>query len=266
MSDHTDADLLDLAVATAAEAAALVLRMRQEGVDVTGTKSSPIDVVTAADQAAEELVRTRLLTARPDDGFLGEEGHDSTGTSGVRWVVDPIDGTVNYLYGLPEYAVCVAAERDGVVVAGVVHAPALGAVWTAVRGGGSFHNGHRLAVRAPVEMAQRLISTGFNYRREVRTLQAGYVQRLLPQVRDVRRRGSCALDLCSVADGSSDGYVEEGTNPWDDAAASLVATEAGARFEVHTSPSGNRVSVASPDAGFDEFLSVLTNCGFLGNR
>ncbi|RLV49454.1 inositol monophosphatase [Nocardioides mangrovicus] len=270
------ADLLDLAVGAAAEAAELVLRMRTEGVDVAGEKSSPTDIVTRADHAAEDLLRTRLLSARPDDGFLGEEGDDLPGTSGLRWVVDPIDGTVNYLYGHRAYAVCVAVEQvdhdgadgtDGAgrVVAAVVHAPALGEVYTATLGGGAYCNGEPIAVRDVVPMEQRLIGTGFNYVREVRLAQAGYVARLLERVRDVRRGGSAALDLCSVAAGRLDGYAEEGTHPWDDAAAGLVAAEAGAEVAIWTSPAGNRLTVAAPKGDFSGFADVLAESGFVGN-
>lgn len=263
MGDYDD--LLTLALDVAAEAAALVVAMRAEGVRVSATKTSPIDVVTRADEAAQQLIRSRLLGVRPDDGFLGEEGGDVTGSSGVRWVVDPIDGTVNYLYGAPEYAVSIGAEVAGRSVAGVVHAPATGVVHAATLGGGSTRDGVPLQVREVVEMGQRLILTGFNYVEQVRRRQAGYVAAMLPRVRDIRRRGSCALDLCAVAGGLADGYVEEAAHPWDHAAGSLVATEAGARFALLVSPSGNPLVVCTPEGGFDEFLELVHQCGFVGN-
>ncbi|MGZ8744396.1 MAG: inositol monophosphatase family protein, partial [Nocardioides sp.] len=203
-------DLLDLAVRVAREAAALVRERRRGAVSVAATKSSDIDVVTQADRDSEELIRTLIRTARPDDGFLGEEGHDEPGTSGVRWVVDPIDGTVNFLYDLPQYAVSVAAEQHGVVVAGVVVNVASGTEYTALRrttpdGGSeveSRRDGEPIRVRGEAPLAQRLVATGFHYVAETRALQAAAVARLLPHIRDIRRMGSCALDLCHVAEGA----------------------------------------------------------------
>ena len=160
----------------------------------------------------------------------------------MRWVVDPIDGTVNFLYGIPQYAVSVAAQRDGVTVAGAVLDVASGSVWSAERAddgsAASWRDGVPTAVRAPAPLAQRLVGTGFSYEARVRALQAEAVGRLLPQVRDIRRFGSCALDLCAVASGRLDGYVEEGTHLWDHAAGSLVAEGAGARWELD--PRGGR--------------------------
>jgi myo-inositol-1(or 4)-monophosphatase len=257
--------LLALAADVAAEAGALAVRMRAEGVDVAATKTSVTDVVTQADEAAQRLIRTRLLDARPDDGFLGEEGGGVEGNSGVRWVVDPIDGTINYLYGAPEYAVSIAAEVDGRVVAGVVHAPVTGVVHAATLGGGSTRDGVPLRVRHEVEMGQRLVLTGFGYEAEDRRRQAGYLAVMLPRVRDIRRRGCCSLDLCAVASGMADGYVEEGPHLWDHAAGGLVATEAGAAFALLRSPVGNDLVVCAPAAGFDEFLHLMHECGWVGN-
>ncbi|HEY5420449.1 MAG TPA: inositol monophosphatase family protein [Marmoricola sp.] len=265
MTDSAD-DLLALALDVAAEAAALAVRMRAEGMSVAHTKSSPTDVVTAADRAVEELIRTRLLTARPDDAFLGEEGDDDAGTSGVRWVVDPIDGTVNYLYGSHQYAVSIAAELDGRIVAGVVHRPPTGTVYAVALGGGSTCDGVPLRVRDVVPLEERLVHTGFSYVREVRARQAGYIAALLPRVRDIRRPGSCSLDLCAVAAGEADGYVEEGAHLWDHAAAGLILEEAGGRIDVLRGPSDLRLLAAAPEAGFGPFLRLLEECGFVGNR
>lgn len=259
-------DLLALAVDVAAEAALLVSRMRADGVDVAHTKTSLTDVVTEADEAAQSLIRRRLLAARPGDGFLGEEGENTGGTSGVVWVVDPIDGTVNYLYGSPEHAVSIAAQVEGVSVAGVVHAPATAVVYTAVRDGGAFQDGAPLRVRDVVAMAERLIHTGFSYEVPTRTRQVACVGRMLPRIRDIRRPGSCALDLCAVAAGRCDGYVEEGTHLWDHAAASLVATEAGARFDVRRHPDGKDVVTCAPEAGFEAFVDLCDQSGFFGNN
>jgi myo-inositol-1(or 4)-monophosphatase len=254
--------LLALGVETARGAAALVVEMRAEGVHVAGTKSSEIDVVTEADRAAETLVRERLLGARPDDGLFGEEGSRVAGTTGVRWIVDPIDGTVNYLYGLPAFAVSIAAEVDGVVIAGVVAEAATGRVFTATLGGGAYVDGTPLACRDEVPESQSLIATGFNYEQHVRERQAAAVARMLPHVRDIRRMGSCALDLCALAQGRIDAYVEEGAEVWDDAAGGLIARESGAVVEVRTGASGKRLIVAAPAHSFARFSALTDACGF----
>ena len=258
----SDRELLDLALGTAREAAALVVRLRGEGVRVASTKSSPVDVVTDADRACEELIRSRLRAARPDDGVVGEEGDDVPGTSGVRWIVDPIDGTVNYLYGLPHYAVSIAAARGEEIVAGVVLGPQLGLEYAAARGGGATCNGAALAVRTPPGLDQSLVATGFGYAAEVRERQARSVASLLPRVRDIRRLGSCALDLCAVAAGQVDAYVEEGPHEWDHAAAGLVAREAGASLRVSACAAGHDLVVCAPAEGFAEFSALVDECGF----
>ncbi len=262
-------DLLELAVATAREAGGLVSSMRSRGVDVADTKTSAVDIVTEADRACEELILDRLLRARPDDGFLGEEGDDVAGTSGVTWVVDPIDGTVNYLYGLPHYAVSIAAtQADGQVVAGVVRCPVLDVEYAATLGGGATLNGVRLQVPDPVRgtppLAQALVATGFSYEAGVRERQGRAVARMLPQVRDIRRLGSCALDLCAVAAGHVDAYVEEGAHLWDYAAGGLVATEAGATLEVWNTVDGRDLLLCAPAPAWDDFSTLAKTCGFLG--
>ena len=258
-------DLLALAVETAREAGALVASMRDGGVAVADTKSSPVDVVTEADRACEELILVRLLGARPTDGFVGEEGDDVEGTSGIRWIVDPIDGTVNYLYGLPHYAVSIAAERDGQVVAGVVVSPGLGLEYAASLGDGATCGGTQLEVRPTPPLGESLVATGFGYETATRKRQAQSVATMLPQVRDIRRLGSCALDLCAVAAGQVDAYVEEGPHVWDHAAGGLIAREAGATLEVWTSITGNDVVVCAPTSGWPEFSALVRDCGFLGD-
>jgi len=263
-------ELRDLALGVAREGAAMARRMREAGVDVADTKSSAVDVVTEADRAVEELLRSRLLAARPGDSVLGEEGDDVVGSTEVRWVLDPIDGTVNYLYGLPDCAVSVAAEVDGETVAGAVVAIPTGVEYAAARGAGATRDGRPIAVRPSPPVAQRLVLTGFGYRADVRAHQAACVARMLPQVRDVRRMGSCALDLCHVADGSADGYVEEGPQLWDYGAARLLVTEAGGRFgllpgrlhETVGGPPREALVTAAPAEGWDEFLALLRECGF----
>jgi myo-inositol-1(or 4)-monophosphatase len=266
MSAAHSSELLDLALATGREAAELVVRLRAEGVEVAGTKSSEIDIVTLADQASERLIRERLLGARPDDGMVGEEGDDLPGTSGVRWIVDPIDGTVNYLYGLPNFAVSIAAEVDGEVVAAAVVAPALGLEYAATRGGGATCNGAPISTRPVVPLGERLVGTGFNYEREARTREAAYISVLMPHIRDIRRLGSCALDICAVASGLLDAYVEEGTHIWDYAAAGLVLAESGGILEVTRSVAEKRVLIGAPTDGFGEFRAAVVDAGFVAGE
>ena len=272
------AALRDLALGIGREAALLARSMRLSGVDVAATKSSAVDVVTEADRAVEELVRRRISEHRPDDAVLGEEGDDHPGTSGLRWVVDPIDGTVNYLYGLPDCAVSLAVEREGTgerggtVVAGAVVGIGSDVEYAAALGHGATRDGERLRVRTTPPLAERLVLTGFGYRHDVRAHQARCVAALLPSVRDIRRMGSCALDLCHVAEGAADGYVEAGPQPWDHAAGGLVVREAGGRFDVLEGslalpgwPAEN-VVVASPADGWDSFTDALATAGFLALR
>jgi myo-inositol-1(or 4)-monophosphatase len=225
-------ELLALARATAEEAAELVGAGRSTAADQVDTKSSPVDVVTAVDTASEALIVRRLLAARPDDGVLGEEGASREGTTGVRWVVDPIDGTVNFLYGLPAYAVSIAGEVDGRTEVGVVLNVATGELFTALRGQGAWLTAPGVAAvqlhgSAPVSLEQTLVATGFGYRVEQRRAQGAVVAQLLPEVRDIRRNGCASLDLCSAAAGRVDAYYELDLKPWDHAAGALVAAEAG---------------------------------------
>jgi myo-inositol-1(or 4)-monophosphatase len=257
--------LLDLAVEVAVEAAELVRVRRRAGVEVSATKTSPVDIVTEVDRAAERLIYQRLMAARPDDGFLGEEGESSESTSGVVWVVDPIDGTVNFLYGIPTYAVSIAAVVDGRSVAGVVVNVRSGERFTATLGGGAFLDGDRLRVRSgdPVPLSHRLVGTGFNYVAEIKSRQTVAVSAMLHEVRDIRRIGSAALDLCAVACGRYDAFVEEGLNAWDMAAGGLVATEAGALLEMRRGVGGTDCVVCAPEVEFEEFRDLVERCGFL---
>lgn len=233
----TDPDeLAALASAVAQEAAALLMD-RPARVTVAATKSSGTDVVTAMDRASEELITTRLLAHRPQDAILGEEGADRPGSSGIRWVIDPLDGTVNYLYGLPGWAVSVAAQDETGTLVGVVAVPTHGETFTAVRGRGAFVHDARGTVGlrvdpAPYPLAQALVATGFGYRADRRRRQAAVAAALLPEVRDLRRMGAAATDLCHVAAGRVDGFFELGPQPWDHAAGGLVATEAGAVLDL----------------------------------
>ena len=227
LDDHRPHDLLDLALDVAGEAADLLMARRRTDFEMT-TKSSATDLVTEVDRAAEDLVRARLLGARPDDGFLGEEGGDVASTSGVTWVVDPIDGTTNYVYGHPGFAVSIAACVDGEAVAGVVWAPLTNDVFSATRAGGATHNGEAITTGAVTDPALALVATGFSYDPATRRAQAAVLGRCIDQVRDIRRMGAASFDLCSVACGRVDAYFEIGLKPWDHAAGALVAREAGA--------------------------------------
>lgn len=226
-STEDPAALLAVAVRVAAGAAELVSAHRAEAREHVSTKSSPTDVVTAIDKASETYVIEQLKTLRPGDAVLGEEGGEYAGSGRVRWVVDPVDGTVNLLYGLPSYAISLAAEVDGVAVAGVVQSVPTGEVWTATRGGGAFLDGRPIHGSGQQELAQTLVGTGFGYAAERRRWQARILVEILPAVRDIRRIGAAAIDLCYCADGRLDAHYEIGLNHWDFAAAGLVATEAG---------------------------------------
>ncbi|MFH9862519.1 inositol monophosphatase family protein [Streptomyces sp. NPDC017202] len=233
MTDPLHRELLELAEEAARRAGELLRDRRPADLAVAATKSSPIDVVTEMDIAAEKLITGLISEHRSDDGFLGEEGASSEGSSGIRWVIDPLDGTVNYLYGLPTWAVSIAAEQDGETVVGVVAIPMRGETYRAVRGGGAWATGawegeRRITCRPPAPLEQALVSTGFNYVTEVRTHQADVSRQLIPLLRDIRRGGSAAVDLCDVAAGRLDGYYERGLHPWDLAAGDLIAREAGA--------------------------------------
>lgn len=227
-------ELLDLARTVATQAAELAARRRIEGVAVADLKSSSVDVVTHADRESEQLIRSLLADARPDDGFLGEESGAERGSSGLTWVVDPIDGTVNYLYGIPHYAISIAVvegEPDPSTwrsLAGAVVNLGAGETYTGTAGGGSHMNGQPLRVAEEVDLSEALVATGFSYLQELRVEQGRVIASLLPQVRDIRRMGTASLDLCMVASGRVNAYFERSLNPWDHAAAALIAREAGA--------------------------------------
>ncbi|MBH1938592.1 inositol monophosphatase [Streptomyces sp. AV19] len=258
----SNSELLAVALEAAARAGALLKDGRPADLGVAATKTSPIDVVTEMDLAAEKLITGFLAERRPHDGLLGEEGADSEGTSGVRWVIDPLDGTVNYLYGLPSWAVSIAAEVDGEAVVGVVAAPMRGETYRAVLGEGAYCGERRLRVRPAPEFPQALVGTGFGYLTERRAAQAEVVRALLPEVRDIRRAGAAAIDLCDVACGRLDGYYERGLNPWDFAAGALIAREAGALTggRPGRAPSGE-LTVAAPAGLFEPLQARLEELG-----
>ena len=247
-------ELGQLCADTAREVGERVLEWRRQqhgelSDDVVATKSSPTDVVTAADRMAEQLIRERLMSARPDAAWLGEETGQASGSGGrdgLEWVVDPIDGTTNFLYDLPGWSVSIAARQGGESVAAAVHVPTFGATFTAVRGEGAFVQdaaGRRpLAASTATDLATALIATGFAYDREDRTGQGSVVGSLVGRVRDIRRFGAASVDLCSVAAGRVDGYFEHGLEQWDLAAGLLIASEAGA--VVHERSSRTTVAAA----------------------
>ena len=277
-------ELLGVAVKVGVAAADNVARLRPDGrVDVASTKSSPTDAVTDIDHASEEFIREALLAERPHDGIVGEEGDDHAGTSGVDWLVDPIDGTVNFVYGIPQYAVSLAAVADGETLAGFVINIASGERWGAARGvgawsstgpplagasvpaGGAPRERTRLVAPAPPAggLAHAMVATGFHYVPEIRARQATAVAALLPQVRDIRRFGSAALDLCALASGRLDAYVEQGLHPWDLAAGGLIAREAGLVVRGLEGDEGNnRLVIAAHPALFGEFFDAVRACGF----
>jgi myo-inositol-1(or 4)-monophosphatase len=268
LSDPDPAALLALA-RSAAEAAARMLAGRRPAgpagrPEVTDTKSSPTDVVTEMDRAAEALIIERIRAERPGDAVLGEEGGES-GQGRVRWIVDPLDGTVNYLYGLADWAVSIAAEVAGQVLAGVVAIPRHGELFTAIAGQGSWlHQAEGPAVplrcNTGVPLHRALVSTGFGYATARRVVQGEVVAAVLPRVRDIRRGGSCAVDLCSVAAGRVDAYYERGVNYWDYAAGGLIAAEAGARVAglAGGPPSPELCIAASPEL-FSELRDLLAS-------
>jgi len=261
-------DLLAIARDIALQAGALAARRRTEGVEVAASKSTPVDIVTAADRETEALIRSLLADARPDDGFFGEESDASSGSSGLHWIVDPIDGTVNYLYGIPHYAVSIAVvEGDPdpltwTALAGAVVNPVTAELFTAARGGGA-HLGDteiHIAERAPLD--QSLVATGFAYDAAMRGRQGAVVAGLLPLVRDIRRQGTASLDLCFVAAGRYNAYFERTLSPWDHAAGALIAREAGAIVKGFgdTAPSREFIVAAHPDA-VAELEAVLVSLG-----
>lgn len=228
------ADLRALAVEIAREAGELARRRRAEGVSIAASKSSLADIVTEADREVEALIRARLAAERPDDGFLGEESGADDGTTGITWVVDPIDGTVNYASGIPLYAVSIAAVqgRDPdhwTALAGVVHSPVVDETFAAALGEGAFLGSARLRI-SERGAAGALLATGFGYDPSTHAGDLAAVGRAMPIARDLRRGGSAATDLAYVAAGRLDGYFERGLQPWDFAAGALLVQEAGGVF------------------------------------
>lgn len=259
--------LIDELRALAIELARAAGRLHVEGADhirnVT-TKSAPNDFVSDVDRAAEATIVAMLTAARPHDGILAEEGSAREGSSGVRWIVDPLDGTMNYVYGYPAFCASVAAEIDGETVVGVVYESLTGIVFWAVRGGGAWQDDKRLAVRSQAILSQALVGTGFSYEAKQRAQQGAAVAYVLARVADIRRGGSAALDLCRLAAGQLDAYYELDLSPWDYAAGRLIAEEAGA--QVAALPAGHGKGPAIVGAGpalMPAFVDLLRKAGAL---
>jgi myo-inositol-1(or 4)-monophosphatase len=248
-------ELVAIAVELAEEAGALLLDGQARVRTTVETKSTGTDMVTEMDRASERLIVSGLLARRPDDGILGEEGSDRAGTSGVRWVIDPLDGTTNYLYGFPSWGVAIGAEVDGISVAGAVRDPVHGETFSAARGAGAWCDGRPLTVVGPATLATALIGTGFAYDADRRAEQAAVLVDLLPRVRDVRRAGAAAVDLCWVAAARLDAFIERGLAPWDWAAASVIVEEAGAR-SLRRAEDG--LHVAAPAQLFDDLVALVS--------
>jgi len=249
---------MDLAAGLAVEAGRLARTGRASGVDEVDTKTTVTDMVTEYDRAAEALIVGRLRAERPDDAIVGEEGTADPGTSGIRWLVDPIDGTTNFLYQLPTYSVSIAAlDADG-GLAGAVYVPMLDELFTATRGGGAQLNGRPIHCSPQQTLDATLVATGFSYLPERRTLQARRLVGLIDRVRDIRRLGSAALDLCYVAAGRFDAYYEQYLNPWDLAAGELIAREAGAEVgSFDGGPLEPAGLVAAAPAVFESLVRLL---------
>lgn len=259
------ADPLDL-LALARPLAEGVARHLVASLDGAGptvsAKSTVTDLVTDLDRWAEAHITERLLAARPHDGVVGEEGAAVTGTSGVSWCIDPIDGTVNFVHGLPGFCVSIAAQVDGRSVAGVVVSPLHGDVFAATVGGGATRNDRPIRCADPPSLARSVVGTGFGYDPDRRRRQAEVLVRVIGDLADIRRGGAAAVDLCSVACGRLDGYWEVGLNPWDHAAGGLIAAEAGARVEVTAGADPTATyTVAAPPAIWDELVAVLDAAG-----
>ena len=257
------AQLESLAVDIAREAGDLAKLRRSIGVSLAATKSTLADIVTEADREVENLIRARLAAERPGDGFLGEESDADAGVTGVTWVVDPIDGTVNYAYGIPSYSVSIAAVRgpalpdDWEALAAAVYAPALGELFSARRGGGAWQDGRALGVTSEIP-AGALLATGFGYDPATHDGDLQTVRAIMPIARDLRRGGSAALDLAYVAAGRLDGFFERGLKPWDHAAGALLVEEAGGHVSRLDTSSARPMLIAGGVETHDRLNAILS--------
>ncbi len=261
MADAEIDEVSDLALQLAAEAATLLLE-RQKDPGAIGTKTSATDLVSEVDRASERLIVDAVRRARPGDGIVGEEGTADDGTSGWRWVIDPLDGTINYLYGLPSYAVSIAVEYHGRAEVGVVAHPGHGETFSAIRGRGAARDSSVITTSGHRDLATALVGTGFSYEAHRRETQAAVLAHVLPAVRDIRRAGAASIDLCWVACGRLDGYYEHGLQPWDFAAGALIATEAGARTgDLDGGPPSGAFTMAAAPSLFEPLRLLLVEAG-----
>jgi myo-inositol-1(or 4)-monophosphatase len=255
MRDH--AELLEVASHAAHEAGRLLLDRFHAPARGVATKSTPTDLVSDADRDAESLILDVVSSRRPDDGVVAEEGGGKKSGTGYRWIVDPLDGTVNFLYGIPIWAVSIAVEDEEGAVVGVIHDPNHDDTFTASRGAGALLNSHPISVSEETDLSQALIGTGFAYDAGIRAMQADVVRRLLPRVRDVRRAGSAATDLAWLACGRLDGFYEAHMELWDRAAGVLIAEEAGATVTDLEPPLGAAVGVVAANRHLHDQLRSL---------
>jgi myo-inositol-1(or 4)-monophosphatase len=261
MADLDPTSLLAIAETAATGAASLIAEAvgQTQSVD---TKSSRTDMVTATDRASEAYLVERIVAARPDDAILGEEGAARPGTSGVRWVIDPLDGTTNFLYGIPAFAVSIGIEVDGVPTVGVVVDVSRQETFTGVRGGGAWLDGRALRCSTCSDLGTALVGTGFGYDAGRRARQGAALAQVVPLVRDVRRVGSAALDLCWAAAGRLDAYFERGLQPWDLIGGAVVATEAGAILgDLAGGPPSGDFVLAAPPPLFEPLRALLASVG-----
>jgi myo-inositol-1(or 4)-monophosphatase len=255
-------DLLDLAEELARRAGALLLKRLADPRTEVSTKSSATDMVTEIDRLSERLIVDGIRAARPRDAILAEESGELEGSSGLRWVVDPLDGTTNYLYGHPGFAVSIAVERDGRSIVAVVNDPVHSELFTAVSEGGARRNGVTIRPSQAVDLGTALVATGFAYDPARRRAQAAVLERVLPRIRDIRRMGAAAVDLCSVACGRVDAYYERGLEAWDLSAGLLIAAEAGASVgAIGGGPAVPGSAIAAPPALFEPLRALLVEAG-----
>lgn len=257
-------ELRDLAQSIAVQAAEYAHERRKSGVSVAATKSSDLDIVTAVDRDTESMIRSLILQSRPNDAVFGEEAGVASGSSGVTWVVDPIDGTVNFLYNVPQWAVSIAVvEGDAdpaswTMLAGAVCNPGADELFSAAAGQPADLNGREIRVNPAPSLSTALVGTGFAYGREESGREGRLLAALLPNIRDVRRMGAASLDWCSVACGRTDAYYQSGTQPWDFAAGAHIAQQAGSRIGgLAGAPLGTGMVLGAPEPLFSELEAEL---------
>ena len=250
-------ELRAIAEQLARAAGDMALAGRKSGIVTATTKSSPTDMVTQYDKASEDMITAGLRELRPDDGIVGEEGASRDGTSGITWHIDPIDGTSNFYFDIPMWAVSIGAVDDNGPIAGAVYAPALGDMFTAARGEGATLNGNRISVRENTVLSDALVCTGFSYHVSQREAHARRVATMVGQIRDIRRFGAAAIDLCFVACGRLDAYFEEHLNSWDLIAGHVIATEAGALVTNYSGDTATPQEVLASQPGVQKALIQL---------